>query len=156
FTQLAALDPRALEATGSIPLTVPVDPMAAAPVYDFPVVDRRLKGDRLNVTPPAPLEPTEPRPRSQSKDMADRLPGMAAPEGVVSQPPLSKGDRLAAPPVQTGDATPAAVYRRAGLAPGADTLAKRVLGVGPRQPVEVAAPAEPVADTVLRRAGLAP
>jgi hypothetical protein len=49
FTQLAALDPRALEATGSIPLTVPIDPVVSAPVYDFPMVDRRLKGDRLNV-----------------------------------------------------------------------------------------------------------
>lgn len=166
FTQLAALDPRALEATGSIPLNVPMDPMAAAPVYDFPVVDRRLKGDRLNVraTPPAQPEPKRPQAPSKSKDMASRPPmsepspmerAQPAPEAATAQPVLPKSDRLAPSPVRTGDAASARIYRRAGLAAGESTQAKRVLGTAPRQPVVTAAPAEPVTDKVLRRAGLA-
>ncbi len=47
------------------------------------------------------------------------------------------------------------VLRRAGIAAGQETQAKRTLGMGPRKPVVVAAPAESVADKVLRQAGIA-
>jgi spore germination cell wall hydrolase CwlJ-like protein len=164
FTQLAALDPRALEATGSIPLNVPIDPVISAPVYDFPVVERRLKGDRLTVksAPPQP-EPAQPQISSppKSKDMASRpplseplstLPSPSAPDIAVSQAALPKGNRLA--PSQTESASDQ-IYRRAGLAPGQDTEAKRALRTPPRQPVIVASPAPQIADKVLRRASLA-
>ena len=87
FTQLAALDPRALEATGSIPLNVPIDPMVAAPTYDFPVVERRLKGDRLTVSP-AP-EQQQPQPQQLSrppktKDMASRPTAVGAVAGTAA------------------------------------------------------------------------
>jgi spore germination cell wall hydrolase CwlJ-like protein len=168
FTQLAALDPRALEATGSIPLNVPIDPMVTAPVYDFPVVDRRLKGDRLDVksAPPAQAEPPRPQPRapSKTKDMVSRPPVSESPRMTQSlapevrptnsRPALSKTDRLAPSQVKTGDGT-ARIYRRAGLAAGQDTMARRALGTAPRKPVEIAAPAASVADKVPRRAGLA-
>lgn len=166
FTQLAALDPRALEATGSIPLNVPMDPMVAAPVYDFPVVDRRLKGDRLNVraAPPAPPEQKRPQVPSKSKDMASRPPmsepspmerAQPVPEAAASQPALPKGNRLSPTESKTVDSRSARIYRRAGLAAGETTQAKRVLGTVPRQPTVIAAPAEPVKDKVLRRSGLA-
>jgi spore germination cell wall hydrolase CwlJ-like protein len=165
FTQLAALDPRALEATGSIPLNVPIDPMVAAPVYDFPVVDRRLKGDRLNVkaAPPAQPQPVRPQAPSKSKDMVSRPPAsepsplspQRQPELVVSQPALPKGDRFAPSQVSTDDAPSARTYRRSGLAAGQDTRAKRALGTVRRKPFAVAAPAQPVTDQVVRRAGIA-
>ena len=47
------------------------------------------------------------------------------------------------------------MLRRAGIAAGQETLAKRVLGTDPRPPLVIAVPAEPVADNVLRRAGIA-
>lgn len=161
FTQLAALDPRALEATGSIPLTVPIDPMIEAPTYDFPVVERRLKGDRLTVkSAPVQQEPAQPqlsRP-PKSKDMASRPPlsepSSPAPDIAASQA-APKGNRLVPSDVQTADAARDQIHRRAGLVPGQGTLAKRALGTEPRNPVEIAAPVDPVADRGMSRAGLA-
>jgi len=168
FTQLAALDPRALEPTGSIPLTVPMDPIVSAPVYDFPVVDRRLKGDRLKTTP-APSEQPEPesepgvQPRRQkTKDMASRPP-LSEPEPAqptareaeaVAQPALPKGDRMTPPHTDVAEAAPVE-DRRARPMLGQDTLAKRVLGIGPRQPAIVEAPAQPVATPASPRARIA-
>ncbi len=167
FTQLAALDPRALEATGSIPLNVPIDPVVAAPTYDFPVVERRLKGDRLTVRPgPAQPEPAQPqlsRP-SKAKDMANRPPLSELPPAhdpsqseldAVKSQAAPKGDRLAPSDVEIADVVRDPIYRRGGLAAGQGTLAKRVLGTMPRMPVVIAAPAEPAADKALRRVGIA-
>lgn len=167
FTQLAALDPRALEATGSIPLNVPIDPVVAAPTYDFPVVERRLKGDRLTVRPgpvqPEPAQPQLSRP-SRAKDMASRPPLSESPPAYdrsQSRPDAAmleaapKGDRLAPSDVEIADVVRDPIYRRGGVAAGQGTLAKRVLGTAPRIPVVIAAPAEPAADKTLRRAGLA-
>ena len=168
FTQLAALDPRALEATGSIPLNVPIDPMVAAPTYDFPVVERRLKGDRLTVSPAPEQQQPEPQQLSRppkTKDMASRPPlSEPLPEPLPmqqsaqpaldvdgSKAALPKGSRLAP---SHADAARPEIYRRAGLAAGQRTLAKRVLGTVPPKPIEIAAPAEPVADKALRRSGL--
>ena len=167
FTQLAALDPRALEATGSIPLNVPIDPMVAAPTYDFPVVERRLKGDRLTVksspVQPEPAQPQLSRP-PKSKDMASRPPlsetapmqhpSQPAQDAAASQAALPKGNRLAPSHTKIADVARDQIYRRAGLPAGQETLAKRALGTAPRMPVVIAAPVEPVADKVLRRAGL--
>ncbi len=117
FTQLAALDPRALDVTGSIPLPPPIEPQIAAPTYEFPVVQRRLKGDRLPLVS-APQEPAGPakdpgkQPPAQPpklKDQASLTPGakpvpQAAdpePAGEVPQPPAPvarKGDRSAPAP----------------------------------------------------------
>jgi spore germination cell wall hydrolase CwlJ-like protein len=167
FTQLAALDPRALEATGSIPLNVPIDPMVAAPTYDFPVVERRLKGDRLTVKP-GPTQPQSPQPQltrpSKSKDMASRPPFPESPSAddrsqsvpdVARSQPAPKGDRLAPSDVEIAHVARAPSHRIGGVAAGQGTLAKRVLGTMPRMPVVVAAPVEPVADKGVRRAGLA-
>ena len=106
FTQLAALDPRALDVTGSVPLPAPIELQFAAPVYDFPVVERRLKGDRLIVKkvpqlPAAPAYQPAGKP-PKLKDQASLIPGPkpaarpADPEpSVEAQPaPLAqKGDR---------------------------------------------------------------
>ncbi len=167
FTQLAALDPRALEATGSIPLNVPIDPVVAAPTYDFPVVERRLKGDRLTVKPgptqPQPPEPQLSRP-SKSKDMASRPTLSESPSAddrsqsvpdVAGSQLAPKGDRLAPSDVEIAHVARAPSHRRIGVAAGQGTLAKRVLGTMPRMPVVIAAPVEPVADKGVRRAGLA-
>jgi spore germination cell wall hydrolase CwlJ-like protein len=167
FTQLAALDPRALEATGSIPLNVPIDPMVAAPTYDFPVVERRLKGDRLTVKP-GPIQPQSPQPQltrpSKSKDMASRPPFPESPSAddrsqsvpdVARSQPAPKGDRLAPSDVEIAHVARTPIHRIGGVAAGQGTLAKRVLGTMPRMPVVVAAPVEPVADKAVRRAGLA-
>jgi spore germination cell wall hydrolase CwlJ-like protein len=166
FTQLAALDPRALEATGSIPLNVPIDPIIQQPTYDFPVVERRLKGDRLKMQG----EPQQPEPRHETaphkKDMASRPPSVApllreqaappAADTAPSQAVLPKGDRLAPAASEAAAAAPATIHRRAGIAAGQDTMAKRMLGTAPRrQPVVIAAPAKPVEGQVLRRAGIA-
>ncbi len=167
FTQLAALDPRALEATGSIPLTVPIDPMIEAPTYDFPVVERRLKGDRLTVksapVQPEPAQPQLSRP-PKSKDMASRPPlseplpahdpSQPVPAAAASQA-APKSDRLVPSTAEIADAARDPIYRRGALAAGQGTLAKRALGTTPRMPVVIAAPAEPAADKVLRRGGLA-
>jgi spore germination cell wall hydrolase CwlJ-like protein len=163
FTQLAALDPRALEATGSIPLNVPIDPVVAAPAYDFPVVERRLKGDRLTVKS-APEQP-EPAKPSKTKDMASRMPSAEPPSDqplpslpgpdMASPQAAPKGNRLAPSQAEPAKAARMEIHRRAGLFAGQDTLAKRMLGTAPRPPVVVAAPAEPVADKTLRRAGIA-
>jgi spore germination cell wall hydrolase CwlJ-like protein len=139
FTQLASIDPRALEATGSIPLDMPLEPVVAAPTYDFPVVDRTLKGDRLNVKSapqPEPEVPSRPQaPSKKTKDIASRLPAQETSPAVrtpqqtaptASPAGLPKADRLAASPL----AGP--LIRHAGIAAGEATLAKRVLGTTPR------------------------
>ena len=164
FTQLAAVDPRALEATGSIPLNVPLEPMVAAPVYDFPVVDRRLKGDKLNVKSAPQPEPSRPPVPARTKDMASRLPAaeptpmerapQQVPEAVVSSPALPKGDRATPSQINTTDAAAPQVYRRAGLAAGQTTIAKRALGWGLRKPVAVASQEKPAAETAVRRGAL--
>ena len=79
FTQLAALDPRALDVTGSVPLPAPIELQFAAPIYDFPVVERRLKGDRLIVKkvpqlPAAPANQPAGKP-PKLKDQASLIPG---------------------------------------------------------------------------------
>jgi spore germination cell wall hydrolase CwlJ-like protein len=158
FTQLAAIDPRALEATGSIPLDMPLEPTIVAPSYDFPVVDRTLKGDRLDVKSaprPEPEAPSRPQIRQKSKDMASRPPGAeSAPaqpqaEAPAAQAALPQGDRLAPSP-----ATSAQAYRRFGVTAGQVTLAKRMLGTAPRKPAEIASSAVPDQRKPTRRAGL--
>src|SRR5688572_15907790 len=54
--QLASLDPRALDITGSINHRGIETPVPPPPSLEFPVVERRLKGDRL-VAPARPQEP---------------------------------------------------------------------------------------------------
>ncbi|MFZ5691238.1 MAG: cell wall hydrolase [Pseudomonadota bacterium] len=159
FTQLAAIDPRALQATGSIPLDMPLDPVVAPPPYEFPTVDRRLKGDRLDVKAPPAEQPSRPQVRPKAKDMASRpLESEASPDDAPMQPQaeaaalqaaLPKGDRTA--PVQAVEAeakvTAAPVRPRRGGGAAAAYLnqvrgeAKRLARAGrsvPAEPFETA------------------
>ncbi|MGV3632995.1 MAG: cell wall hydrolase [Pseudorhodoplanes sp.] len=167
FTQLAAIDPRALEATGSIPLDMPLEPVIAPPSYDFPVVDRTLKGDRLHVKSgpqPEPEVPSRPQVRPKTKDMASRPPGVesspsersAQPQAEVpvSQAALPKGDRMESSLNRIDETPSTSGYRRFGVIAGQTTLAKRVLGTAPRQPLEIASLAVPDQRKAMRRAGL--
>ena len=163
FTQLAALDPRALEATGSIPLNVPIEPLIAQPTYDFPVVERRLKGDRLNVTAPAQPEPVRPDAPSKTKDMVSRPPArprrtdrrslrrMRSPlnrpcrRAIVSRPRRKSPKRLPRESIAVQGLPPDRTRRRSAFSASARVSL-----------LVIAAPVEPVADKVLRRAGIAP
>ena len=142
FTQLASLDPRALDVTGSVPLPAPLEPQAAAPNYDFPVVQRRLKGDRLPLaTSPQPPAAPAKEPASQPqklKDQASLTPGPkpeplpAGPETAADpqQPPAPvarKGDRTSPVPVQAD----AALQRAADSAQQAAKVGCRGLMVLP-------------------------
>jgi spore germination cell wall hydrolase CwlJ-like protein len=181
FTQLAAIDPRALEATGSIPLEMPLEPVVAPPSYDFPTVDRRLKGDRLDVKTAPPEAPSRPNTRPKTKDVASLPPESEVPpsgrptqpqtEVPAAQAALPKGDRVTPSAAAIGETLSRQIYRRFGVSAGQATLSKRVLGPEPRKYVAVATPVEParapisaveaevtVADvpvTRLRRGGLA-
>ncbi|MFN3351578.1 cell wall hydrolase [Pseudorhodoplanes sp.] len=144
FTQLAALDPRALEATGSVPLSVPIEPVVTQPTYEFPVVERRLKGDRLDVKQLPSGQPQEqPAQPARKKDHA-RV-----------EEALPKADRIAPQAGAEAAAERMPVRRRAGIPAGQATLAKQVLGTGPRQVRPVAASVEAVAERKPRRPGLA-
>jgi spore germination cell wall hydrolase CwlJ-like protein len=157
FTQLASLDPRALDVTGSVPLPAPLEPQVAAPNYDFPVVQRRLKGDRLPLatSPQPPAAPVkEPASQPQKlKDQASLTPGpkpeplLAGPETAADpqQPPAPvarKGDRTSPVPVQAD----AALQRAANSAQQAAKVSKALASME-RKPVPVAElpkPAKPV------------
>jgi spore germination cell wall hydrolase CwlJ-like protein len=91
FTQLASLDPRALDVTGSVPLHTPVEPAVAARKYDFPVVERRLKGDKL--TAPKPLE------RAPAK-------GDRATPAIPSVPPAAAAPAAAPEPAMAAASEP--------------------------------------------------
>jgi spore germination cell wall hydrolase CwlJ-like protein len=165
FTQLAALDPRALDVTGSVPLPAPIEPQFAAPTYDFPVVERRLKGDRLTVTK-APSGPAAPAKQPVAappklKDQASLTPGpKPAPLPASLEPAVDaqqapaavarKGDKAKPAPVpapkplatQVGDAA----LDRAAIAAEQIGQGARAAGSVPRKPAVVAekpAPLEP-------------
>ena len=123
FTQLASFDPKALDVTGSVPLLAPVDVTIAPPRYDFPRVERRLKGDKLIVTvrpstPDAPSAKPSPDRSAPAKTEARLLPEpkaeAAAPEAASAKPDTRtsaapKGDRMARPVPQVdapNDAAP--------------------------------------------------
>jgi len=164
FTQLAALDPRALDVTGSVPLPAPIELQVAAPSYDFPVVERRLKGDRLTLKkgPQAPVAPAK-QPVAQPpklKDQASFVPGVKpTPRPVVPEPSVEaqqapapvarKGDRAPATTpakVEKPVATPAgdASLNRAAIA--AEQIAQGASAAGsvPRKPAAIAEKPAPV------------
>jgi spore germination cell wall hydrolase CwlJ-like protein len=76
--QLASLDPRAADVTGSIRKSDPFyDPFAErapppAPTYQFPTVERRLKGDMLVRRDPQPAAPAEPKVKPQPRKDRER------------------------------------------------------------------------------------
>ncbi len=89
FTQLASVDPGALEATGSISLQAPIETRTRRPSYEFPQVDRSRKGDRLPWAK-APMAPaSEPR-RPERPGKKDQT--------ALSVEPMKKGDRAATVP----------------------------------------------------------
>jgi spore germination cell wall hydrolase CwlJ-like protein len=153
FTQLAAIDPRALEATGSIPLEMPLEPVVTPPSYDFPTVDRRLKGDRLDVKTAPPEAPSRPNTRPKTKDVASippepevpsaRRPVQPQTEVPAAQAALPKGDRVTPSAAGIDEARSSQPYRRFGVPVGQATLAKRVLGPGSRKPFAIATAVEP-------------
>jgi spore germination cell wall hydrolase CwlJ-like protein len=99
--QLASLDPRALDVTGSVRRSDPFhDPFAEygrppAPTYEFPTVDRRLKGDLLVRREPQPVAPAAPLPKPQPRKKEDRFaPKISMPETV---PAISAHEPFAIP-----------------------------------------------------------
>jgi len=113
FTQLASLDPGALEATGSISLQAPINTVTRRPKYDFPQVDRSKKGDRLIIGKP-PVEPvsTPPVPSTAGKKDQASLTDPSQPTGtgaaLSSDAPrpmaARKGDRAVSAATSAADA----------------------------------------------------
>lgn len=99
--QLASLDPRALDVTGSIRRSDPFyDPFAeraapSAPVYAFPTVERRLKGDlQVRRAPqPAPKGPKL-KPRKTREHAAPQLSAPATIPAVSQHEPFAIPQKL--------------------------------------------------------------
>ena len=161
FTQLAALDPRALDVTGSIPLPSPLEPQAVAPRYEFPLVQRRLKGDRLPLaTAPQPQVAPQQQPESKPvklKDQASLISELKpAPRSVdptldaqqPTGPVARKGDREALPqPASEAPALPlrpeADLIDQAAAASETAAGAVRAVNTIARNPVPVAEQIKP-------------
>ncbi|WP_245303574.1 cell wall hydrolase [Pseudorhodoplanes sinuspersici] len=100
FTQLASLDPGALEITGSVSLQAPIETVTRRPAYDFPRVDRSKKGDRLTVIRKPPVEPATVPPEPSASGEKDQA-SLTAPSQPVATSPSDalrptaarKGDR---------------------------------------------------------------
>ncbi|MET0277197.1 MAG: cell wall hydrolase [Pseudorhodoplanes sp.] len=174
FTQLASLDPRALDITGSIRLPSPIEPQAAAPNYEFPVVQRRLKGDRLPLasapqTPVAPAQEPASRPpklKDQASLTSDPKPALLPADASQSdaeprqpQAPIArKGDREAPAPAAVAapsmmpadDATLDRAAAMAGLA--GEALATTGMLRKPIPMAENPAPTKPEAIAPVRKA----
>lgn len=100
--QLASLDPRAAGVTGAIRKSDPFyDPFAEraappAPRYEFPTVDRRLKGDLLVRRDPQPAPPTpKPKPR-KVRDLAQAHEPFAIPQKLIVEAERMQARRVAA------------------------------------------------------------
>jgi len=90
FTQLASVEPSALEYTGSISLQAPINTVTKRPRYDYPQVDRSKKGDRQIISQPPAMPNETPEPVvAGTRDQAALSPRGAA----------RKGDRIAQPTV---------------------------------------------------------
>ena len=110
FTQLASLDPRALEVTGSISLQAPIETRTRRPHYEFPQVDRSKKGDRLAIgkrpiEPAAePLQPVETGPKEQARLSEPSQPGTTVSPNATPRPAAArKGDRATPAITSIGD-----------------------------------------------------
>ncbi len=89
--QLANFDPRSLDITGSIPRSRGLDPLDDSPQLEFPVPNRRLKGDLLVPrAKPQPKAPTvAPKPdKERDYSATDAPPAVTAPDSVANQTPL--------------------------------------------------------------------
>ena len=112
FTQLASLEPRALEITGSVSLQAPIETVTRRPAYDYPRVDRSHKSDRLTIIRKSPGEPGMAPPISSGsgeKDQASQTapsPAATGATSTVAQRPAAarKGDRTAPPAMNAADA----------------------------------------------------
>lgn len=113
FTQLASVDPGALEVTGSISLQAPINTVTRRPNYDFPQVDRSKKGDRLLIgKPPAEPVTAPPSPSVSGKKDEARLNDPSQPDGtgaaLSSDAPrpiaTRKGDRAVSTATSAADA----------------------------------------------------
>ena len=152
FRQLASLDPRALDLTGSVTPDAPIEQVVAAPNLDFPEVDRRLKGDRLAIKN-APSTPAKERPRPAKDQTALATQPPVEPQvASPSQPPVArKGDKAVSAVANPADAAPAPSAADASeavpdtmAAPQAATVepAADIAAVRPQQPDLPAAPAD--------------
>ena len=104
FTQLASVDPRALEVTGSISLEAPIATVTRRLSYEFPQVDRSRKGDRLPwaKAPVAPANEPGNTDRPGKKDQTAFSTEPAVHQGSETTQPAApqsraapKGDRAA-------------------------------------------------------------
>jgi spore germination cell wall hydrolase CwlJ-like protein len=110
FTQLASLDPGALEVTGSISLQAPIETVTRRPAYDFPRVDRSKKGDRLIVGKPpaepvtAPPAPSASGPKDQASLTAPSQPATSPLSDAPRPTAARKGDRAIPSAMSAADA----------------------------------------------------
>jgi len=103
--QLASLDPRAADITGSIRKSDPFyDPFAErtpppAPTYQFPAVERRLKGDLLVRRDPQPAIPApraKPQPRKDRERTAETPAAPTAVPAWTGREPFAISQKLIA------------------------------------------------------------
>jgi spore germination cell wall hydrolase CwlJ-like protein len=108
--QLASLDPRALDVTGSIPGRDPFEPrLPAAPRYEFPAVNRSLKGDLLMPRDRQPVPAGTPKTKPhKERDLA--APVLSAPDTI---PAVSAHEPFAIPQKLIADAARIQMKREA-------------------------------------------
>jgi hypothetical protein len=100
--QLANFDPRSLDVTGSIPRSRGLDPLDDSAPLEFPIVDRKLKGDLLvpRARPlPQPAQQPKAPVRAKDRDLTEN--GQAVSPVSEARPQIS--------PVETKPATEAHV-----------------------------------------------
>ena len=102
FTQLASLDPGALEVTGSISLQAPIETVTRRPAYDFPRVDRSKKSDRLTITGKPPVEPVTAPPAPSASGQKDQA-SLTAPSQPVAAAATSPSDAQRPSAARKGD-----------------------------------------------------
>lgn len=133
--QLASLDPRALDVTGSIRHSDPFyDPFAErthppAPTYAFPSVERRLKGDRLVGSAPKPPAPQPVTPR-EDRNPAPKLSAPATIPAITGHEPFAIPQKLIA------EAERIEVRRKAAADKAAHDARAAMLAMTPQVPAE--------------------
>jgi spore germination cell wall hydrolase CwlJ-like protein len=133
--QLASLDPLALDTTGSVRRQSDpfFDPFAErdrppAPRYEFPTVDRRLKGDMLVRRDLLPAAPAAPQPAQQRKEQERIAPKISAPQAV---PGVSQHEPFAIPQKLVAEAERIAARRLAEQAKAEKAARDAMLAIKP-------------------------
>jgi hypothetical protein len=99
--RLASLDNQGVDITGSVTRNPIVAPPPRYHASDFPKVDRTLKGDRLVVAPPAPVEPAAPANEDSSTSNTSVMGAKTAAAPAAEHAPLDPELQaaLSAPPL---------------------------------------------------------